>query len=468
MKTITIFGGTGDLSYRKLFPAMYNMYCRGILNDDDVIIAVGRRGYSDTQYIELLNGWVQKFARLSFSQETFANFAKLIRYCEMDFTDKKAYRALDEVFGQYSATEHLFYFAVAPQFFEVITDGITGLTCKGTKKLVVEKPFGETIKQARELGIKQDKTFGSENVYRIDHYLGKEMISSIDTLRFSNMIFSGSWNRDFIEHIQIEASEQVGVETRARYYDNAGALKDMVQNHLFQILTLIAMEPPKEGVTLQQRQLEVLRHLRPVTKETVADTLLLAAYKGYREEPGVNPDSKTETFAFCRLFIDTERFRDVPFYITTGKRLSTREMNVIVTFKATCADCARNVLVFKIQPSEGITLRFNTKKPGEEKGLITAEMDFCQSCFVGYRINTPEAYERLLTAVIMSDRSRFSDWETIHASWEYIESLKRLYHETLPIYEYEQGSRGPNEVTRLIQEHGHSFDYTQFYCRVGE
>lgn len=327
-------------------------------------------------------------------------------------------------------------------------------------KVILEKPFGESLAAAGELNRRLEAFFDPENIYRIDHYLGKEMVRNIQTIRFTNPIFTNLWDARFIESVQISALEEEGVGTRGGYYDTSGALKDMVQNHLFQILSIVAMERPAQfsGPDMHAEQLKVLRALRLPEAGEVRDALLLGQYAGYRAEKAVAPDSSTETYAALRLFIDNDRWRGAPFYIRTGKKLGRREMQVAVVFRRPSSDVAHDVLLIKIQPTEGVYLQFNIKRPGDTDEVTQAKMDFCQSCSLENRINTPEAYERLLGACIRGERSWFSQWDQIETSWRFVERLRELGRaEGLPVLNYEPGSMGPPEADALLARFGHGW-----------
>ena len=320
--------------------------------------------------------------------------------------------------------------------------------------------FGKDLASARELNAQLEAFFAPDQIYHIDHYLGKEMVRNIQTIRFMNPIFANIWNHDYIENIQISAMEEVGVETRGSYYDQSGALKDMVQNHLFQILSIVAMEPMRDNSReeMHRCQLDALKHLRKVSALKLEDTLILAQYDGYLKEKDVAADSKTETYAALRLFIDNERWQGTPFYLRTGKKLDRREMEIIITFKRPLPTADPNILIIKIQPTEGVYVRFNIKKPGNSEEIVPASMDFCQSCQEINRINTPEAYERLLMAVALGDASWFSQWDQIETSWEYVDQLKqRAVNEFLPIHVYQPGSEGPDEAAALLAKQGHEW-----------
>lgn len=447
---ITIFGGTGDLTYRKLVPAVYNLFYRGLLGEDFKIIIIGRREYTNEDYIGTVDEWLRKFARLEYDEESLKNFYKHIVYYKMDFTKLEEYRGLNEFYSKLDYKNNLIYYAVAPQFFNVISEGISLCENIYHPKIILEKPFGTDLESAKVLSERLDNTFGKYNIFRIDHYLGKEMVRNIISLRETNPIIANAWSRENIAGVHISALETVGVETRGPYYDKAGALKDMVQNHLLQILSIVALDDTK-GV-ISEEQSKVLRQLRPIEKIDIKDSVLLAQYEGYRQEDKVDPDSNTETYACLKLFIDNERWQDVPFFIRTGKRCGNREVEVVITFKRISETVDPNVLIIKVQPTEGVYFEFNIKTPGEENGLTKAKMEFCQNCNDIFRQNTPEAYERMILACIEGDNSWFSKWDQIETSWRYIQGLKDLYdREKLPVYGYEQGSAGPKEMNNLTK-----------------
>ena len=457
---ITIFGGTGDLTFRKLLPALYNLFAAGREETPARILIIGRRPYTDADYRAKAQEWVKKFARLPYTDETYARFAETVFYFEMDFTDAAQYAPLGRYYEREHIRDGIFYFAVAPRFFRTITEGLAGVPGARQWKVVLEKPFGEELEDARALSARLEEFFTPERVYRIDHYLGKEMVRGIQTLRFSNPIFSAAWNAGAIDCVQIVADEQVGVETRGGYYDHSGALRDMVQNHLFQILSILAMEMPDEAgpAQLHAAQLRVLRALRLPTAQEIGGALVMGQYEGYRAEPQVAADSRTETYAALRLFLDTKRWRGVPFYVRTGKRLARREMSVTIVFHAPAPGVEPCLLTLRIQPTEGVTLRFNIKKPGQSEDMMPVEMDFCQSCMDVSQQNTPEAYERLLTACVQGERSWFSQWDQIETCWRFIDGLKAAWEAAgSPIASYEAGSAGPAAADALTAQLGHAW-----------
>lgn len=455
---ITIFGGTGDLTFRKLLPALYTMHVAGKLPENSRILIIGRRDYDSAAYRETARNWVEKFTRLPFRPADFQAFAGKIDYYRMDFSDHEAYRGLNRYYAGNRIGSHIFYFAVAPRFFSVITEGLKLVDGAKNGKVIIEKPFGEDLAAAKTLNGELEDYFGPEQIYRIDHYLGKEMVRNIQAIRFTNPIFTDIWNSGHIESVQISALEDMGVETRGGYYDASGALKDMVQNHLLQILSIMAMEEPGEMTPkgLHDAQLDVFTSLRQADEESISDMLVLGQYDGYRQEPLVKPDSKTETFAALKLFIDNTRWKGTPFYIRTGKKTGMREIELSVIFRRPYAQVEPNVLIIKIQPTEGVYLQFNIKRPGDTDDIIPTKMDFCQNCNLVHQLNTPEAYERLITACIKGESSWFSQWDQIELCWNYVSRLKKLYSDTdLPLYSYVPGTPGPGEAERMLGQGEH-------------
>ena len=412
--TLTIFGSTGDLSLRKLFPALYNMYSLESLSHDFQIIAIGRKDYQLEQFIELIKPKIKEYARLSYDEDIFCEFIKHIVYYRMDLTKEKDYIQLNKFYERYDIKAQIFYLALSPIFFHPVIEGFKYLSHVEKNKVVIEKPFGQNTKDMIEINQKLKALFPNDHLFYIDHYLGKEMIQNIKTIRFKNALFKNSWNHEMIDSIQISALEAEGVLNRGAYYDASGALKDMVQNHLLQILSILTME---ENENQHEAQLAVLRKLK--IKE-----VLLGQYEGYRNETEVDPFSNTETYAELKCLIENERWENMPIYIRTGKKLGRREITVIVKFKALDGSPA-NLLEIRIQPTEGVYFRFNIKKPGSRNKIETVQMDFCQSCVEINRINTPEAYERLLDEVIHDQQEYFSTFEEILVSSYLIEEIKK-------------------------------------------
>lgn len=442
---ITIFGGTGDLTYRKLIPGLYNLHAIGKLKENFKIIIPGRRNYTTSKYIEIIKPWIEKYSRKKVTEELFNEFSKRISYFKMNIPETEDYKKLQDFYKKKDIEEHIYYYAVAPAMFLKITKGIKTYLRENKAKVIIEKPFGENLEDATKLNEELSTFFDKNNIFHIDHYLGKEMIQNILSVRFNNAIFKNIWNKDIIESVQITASETVGVESRASYYDKSGAVRDMLQNHLLQVLSIVAMEEPKGD--MKKEQLNLLKAIKPC--ENIEESLILGQYEGYLKEENVSKNSKTETYVALKLEIDNERWKGVPFFIRTGKRMLTRETQVVIKFKSE-NKAPQNMLVIKIQPTEGIYLKFNVKKPGSVNTLKEVSMDFCQSCILESKINTPEAYERLLYAALKGNKMLFSKWEHIVTSWNYIDDLMKKYKESSSkLYTYPQDSMGPVETNRL-------------------
>lgn len=446
---IVIFGGTGDLAYRKLFPALYNLFCLKKLPLGYKIIGIGRREYSQKQYRDIIKSWIKEHSRLKYTDKDFECFENMISYYKMDMNNVEAYSGLVDFIKAKHIDEDklIYYYAVSPQLFSPITEGLKKINLSTENaKVIVEKPFGETLELAEKLYMNLKSYFKDENIYHIDHYLGKEMIINIMTLRFSNAVFSGIWNKEFIEKVEINAYETLGVDSRGGYYDKSGALADMVQNHLFQIMSIVAMEKPSDSssFSIKKSQSDVFNSLKPINPQNIDDNLIMGQYDGYRKEPKVDKNSTTETYVSIKIEIDNERWRGVPFILKTGKKLDKRESEVVIKFKSSDDFVEGNTLIIKIQPDEGVKFNFNIKKPGSENEVEKVCMDFCQSCILENRINTPEAYERLLKACMDSDKSLFSQWDHIELSWKYINNILNAYRKySNKLYFYPQGSKGP-------------------------
>ena len=422
--TLTIFGSTGDLSLRKLFPALYNLY--SLKKDADFkIIAIGRRNLSHHQFIDMIRPKICEYARLSFDEDIFNEFSEHIVYYQMNLTEADDYVKLNGFYHENQIEAQTFYLALSPRFFHSVIEGFKRLDQIERNNVVIEKPFGINTADMIDINHKLMQLFPKDHVYYIDHYLGKEMIQNIKTIRFKNALFKNSWNHEMIDSIQISALEADGILNRGAYYDASGALKDMVQNHLLQILTILTME---ESENQHEAQMQILKKLR-------INQILLGQYSGYRNEKDVDEHSNTETYAELQCFIDNERWQDVPIYIRTGKKLKKREIVVIVKFKA-LEGSPSNLLEIKIQPTEGVYLQFNIKKPGAKDQIETVQMDFCQSCVEINRINTPEAYERLFEEVFYHQREYFSSFEQILFSSSLIENIQKpkpfIYDHSIP------------------------------------
>ena len=436
--TIVIFGVTGDLSRKKLFPAIYKLAQDKVL-DDFAIIGMS---FSPVD-IPALHAELKKYIK-RIDERVWEGMIQRFTHLQMDFSDPGKYPLLKETIGREEKKHklcgnRLFYLATLPEHFASITRNMkqAGLasSAAGWSRVVFEKPFGNDIASAKKLNRCIAEVFREEQVYRIDHYLGKELVQSISVLRFTNLVLEPLWNRKHIDHVQIILSEDFGVEKRGKFYEKQGAVRDVVQNHMLQLLALIAMEAPKH-LTAQHIRDEKIKVLRSVQ----SDGLVLGQYAGYRQEMGVTPDSATETFAALKLAIANQRWKGVPFYLLAGKYLREKKTLVYIRFKdAPCllfeGKCSflSNELIIMIQPNEGFFLNVNTKTPGK-MDIVPVKMDFCHSCVFGP--NTPDAYENLLLDVIRGDQSVFIREDEVEESWKIVDKLLKKKHTVHP---YAQG-----------------------------
>lgn len=475
---LVLFGGTGDLTFRKLLPALYNLLKTDRLPEQFKVLIVGRQPFTNETYHQKMKQWIEGNARFKLNELDYQRFTEIVEYVEMNFGIAEDYnilkQRLDLLDGQ-RELKRIYYFAVAPSSFALIANSLkaSGLAGQYPQDMVIiEKPFGDNLESAQQINAVLEATFVSENIYRIDHYLAKEMVQNVLAIRFANVIFEGIWSHSFIDNIQISASETVGVETRGNYYDHSGAIKDMVQNHLLQILSLITMEKPLDdsAKAIHDAQYEVLKQVRFSKETPLAANLVLGQYqvadeteenKSYRHEDKVNPESSTETFVALKLQVDNPRFKGVPIYLRTGKRMHKRSTEIAITFKAAQyqGQAVKNdVLLIKVQPDEGVYFKFNIKKPGQENSIQSVFMDFCQSCIYENRLNTPEAYERLLFAALNSDSSLFTSWDIAQNNWQFIETLNQaIKYQKVPLYFYESFTQGPLQAQQLLQKEGHDW-----------
>ncbi|MCT4660591.1 MAG: glucose-6-phosphate dehydrogenase [Tissierellales bacterium] len=457
---LTLFGGTGNLAYKKLIPALYHLFAEDKLPKCFYVLSVGRREYTKETYQESIKSYLDDDS--TFDEDVWNKFAKIIGYFPLDFNEESHYIALsnhlkklDSIYG--TKNNRLFYFAVAPQYFELISKRLVTYNLlednSGFHRVVFEKPFGKNLETAKSFNRILRECFDEKQIYRIDHYLGKEMIQNILVLRFANRLFEEIWCKNGIEKIHIKALETVGVGKRGGYYDNAGALRDMVQNHLLQILALIAMDPPKNFDTesIRNEKVKVLSNLK-LHKINGKSDIVLGQYEGYLKEDQVQPNSLTETYVKLSCAVDTNRWQGVPFILETGKKLDQKKAEIEIYFKPHSSkytpdgiETFPNRLIIRIQPSEGVFLEMNVKKPGLELEIDRVNMEYCQSCKT--LIHSPEAYEKLITDIIDGDSTLFARWDEIEASWTFVDklleccSLDRRY---LKIYS--PGKRGPNDV----------------------
>lgn len=486
--SVVIFGATGDLTHRKLIPALYNIAADGDLPAALTVIGFARRDKTDDQFRQELEEAARKFSRQTVQDDLWKSFADRIYYHRSEFSDLDGYQHLAErltTIDQERGTRgnRLFYLSVAPSEFEGILTNLkkVGLhkTTEGSwARVIVEKPFGTDLASARELNRIVSSTFSEKDTFRIDHFLGKETAQNIMVLRFANAIFEPLWNHRYIDSVQITAAETLGVEGRGPYYDNSGALRDMVQNHLLQLLCLVAMEPPTDlsADSVRDEKVKVVRSLRPLSPADVARDVVRGQYavggvngksaKAYREEDRVNPQSETETFVALKLTVDNWRWADVPFYVRVGKRLPKSGTEIAVTFKSappvlfnvSGAGIGNNVLVIRIQPDEGISLRMQAKMPGGALRIEPVKMDFHYGTSFGKA--SPEAYERLLLDAMSGDATLFARRDEVEQAWKFIDAIEDAWHknEKPPgLFEYPAGSWGPQEADDLLERDGRSW-----------
>lgn len=478
-----IFGATGDLAQRKLYPAIYSLYREGKLSEDFAVIGVARRLRSPEQYQDDLRQSIQEFCRYQVKdEEEWKRFVQHFEYKSLDINNIDGYVELK---AQTEALEarfsipgnRLFYLALAPELFGSVSLNLKKggmLDSEGWHRLVIEKPFGYDLPSAEKLNAELNEVFKEEEIYRIDHYLGKEMVQNIEIIRFANAFFEPLWNNKHIANIQITVSETVGVEERGGYYDHSGALRDMGQNHMLQMLTMIAMEPPSRLLPedIRNEKVKVLHSLRPYpTTEEVNAHVIRGQYvagkkgdkalPGYREEDKVDPQSKTETYFAAKLWVDNFRWAGVPFYIRTGKRLPVKTTEIVVEFKNMPTNVylgqkhslEPNLLVIRVNPMEGIYIKINAKNPGTESEIKPLAMEFCQSCQVG--INSPEAYERLIHDAALGDSTYFTRWDEVAAAWSFIDRIAKAWKENPnDLKTYPAGSWGPKEAGELLSQDG--------------
>jgi glucose-6-phosphate 1-dehydrogenase len=489
---MVIFGVTGDLTKRKLLPALCNLAEENLLSKQFAIIGFAGNDQTTDSFRKMLSEEMPKFAP-QLDPKTWAWFTERIYYVKGDFMDKDAYQRLkqqiEEVDKQHNTQGNkLFYMAVAPRFFAPIVQqlGEADLTKEENKswtRVIVEKPFGHDLASARQLNDDLKKILKENQIYRIDHYLGKETVQNLMVFRFTNNIIEPLWNRNYVDHVQITAAETVGVEHRGGFYETAGALRDMVPNHLFQLLTMTAMEPPIsfDADEVRNKQAEILHAISPFGHEDVLKNTVRGQYgegtvdgqtvPGYRSEADVAPDSNTETFVALKLCIDNWRWAGVPFYLRTGKRLSQRSTEIVIQFRRTPFILFRNTtvknlqtnrLVIHIQPEEGISLSFGAKIPGSIMKLGLVNMDFDYTNYFGIEHNT--GYERLLHDCMAGDATLFQRADMVEAGWNVIQPVIDLWH-ALPARgfpNYAAGSLGPKEAEDLLTRDGRE------WRRVGE
>lgn len=475
-QVFVIFGASGDLTKRKLLPAIHDLYCSGFLPENFAVLGVSRTEYSD-----------EAFRKAAYTENDFIDedrsdsFAEKLFYQPIDTLEASEYskvrsrlEEIDKKLG--TAGNYVFYLSVPPSLYTDLPAFLAdeGLNDNGNgfRRLVIEKPFGYDEQSARELNRKLQQYFEEDQIYRIDHYLGKETVQNLLVTRFANGIFEPLWNRNYIHHVEITSAERIGVGSRGGYYDSSGALRDMVQNHLMQIVAHVAMEPPinADADSIRNEKLKLFQSIRPIKEEEVAKYAIRGQYiganimgeqaKGYREEEGVPDNSPTETYVALKFFIDNWRWAGVPFFIRTGKRLPTKATEIVVYFKSPPHHLFRNnadmlnmnnQLIIRIQPDEGLLLQFGMKVPGTGFEVKNVEMDFHYSDLADTEV--PEAYERLLLDVMKGDATLYSRGDSVEAAWKFVDPILNAWKKNpdIKLYGYPAGTWGPDVADDLIE-----------------
>ena len=486
--TMVIFGASGDLTRRKLLPALYNLALDGLLPDGFAVVGFARSEMTDQQFRQEALEAVREFSRRPVDAALWDSFARGLFYTGAGSLNPEDFQRLTGLVARVDRERNtggnrVFYLSVPPSAYSGIVQqlGASGLATRGQDgsgwaRIIIEKPFGRDLESARALNQEVAQVFAEDHVYRIDHFLGKETVQNILVFRFANGIFEPVWNRRYVDHVQITASETLGVAHRGPYYEEAGALRDMVENHMLQVLSLVAMEPPIafEPRAVRDEKVKVLRAIRPLRGEDVARYTARGQYgpgwvdgrevPGYRQEPNVDPASITETFAALNLYVDNWRWAEVPFYLRTGKRLPKQTTEVAIHFKRaplllfrdmTDSDSLQpNVLAIRIQPKEGITLKFHAKVPGISVRIRSVNMDFLYGA--SFAVQPPTAYETLLLDCLLGDSTLFARRDEIEAAWSLVTDILNGWREMPPpdFPNYEAGSWGPREAQELMASDG--------------
>jgi glucose-6-phosphate 1-dehydrogenase len=481
--TLIIFGVTGDLSRKKLMPAVYDLANRGLLPPGFALVGFARRDWEDQDFSQLVHDAVKEHSRTPFDEDVWRQLEQGIRFVQGSFDDPEAFRELKRTVDDLDAERgtlgnHAFYLSIPPKMFPVVTEQLklSGLTEKregSWSRVVVEKPFGSDLRTARELNAIVESVFAPDDVFRIDHYLGKETVQNLLTLRFANQMYEPIWNSNYVDHVQITMAEDIGVAGRAAYYDGIGAARDVIQNHLLQLLALTAMEEPVsfKAADLRAEKEKVLSAVRlPADLSTATargqyDGGWQGGEKvlGFLEEAGMNPESGTETYAAIKLDIATRRWQGVPFYLRAGKRLGRRVTEIAIVFKRVPEDVygntqsplGQNALVIRVQPDEGVTLRFGSKVPGVGTQVRDVTMDFGYGH--AFTEASPEAYERLILDVLLGDPPLFPRHQEVELSWKILDPIEEFWATQGQPEQYRPGTWGPASADALLARDGRTW-----------
>jgi len=491
--TIVIFGASGDLTKRKLLPALYNLKVLKLLPQDFAVVGVAVTDGNDESYREKISSDIHEFATREVDETEWQEFRDRCYYIQGDFNDPATFQGLGKKLEDAQKTHRLpgnvlFYLAVAPSFFAKIVEQLhaAGLTAEkphAWRRVIIEKPFGHDLASARELNADLTRHIDESQIYRIDHYLGKETVQNIMVFRFGNSVFEPVWNRRYIEYVQITVAEELGVELRGGYYDKSGVLRDMVQNHILSVLSLIAMEPPSSisGNAVRNEKVKVLEAIRPMEPEQVISNTVRGQYgpgfvggknvQAYRAEPDVDPESNTETFVALKLEVDNWRWAEVPFYIRSGKRLAAHTTQAVIGFRRAPlllfgndvqSPTSPNRLILHVQPDEGITLDIHAKRPGPSINIADIPLHFSYSDFGEGSAAT--GYETLLYDCMTGDPTLFHRYDSVDASWRIVNPILDVWSalKARDFPNYESGSWGPAASNHLIEKSGHKWHYYSF------
>lgn len=487
-QVLVIFGASGDLAKRKLIPALMDLYIQDLMPDRFAVVGVSRTKYTDEEFRKMMQDSIKKYAEGdALDDDKINDFTTNLFYQPIDTSNESEYKLvenkLDSISNLFNYNGNcIYYLSTPPSLYEIIPKNLAlqGLNenGEGIKRLIIEKPFGYDLQSAKDLNKDLLKYFNEDQIYRIDHFLGKETVQNLLVTRFSNGIFEPLWNRNFIDHVEITSSESIGVGSRGGYYENSGALRDMLQNHLLQMVGLVAMEPPSslDSRAIRNESLKVFQSLRPIKEEEVNKIAIRGQYVaskikgeqvlGYREEEGVDPNSKTETYVALKFYIDNWRWGGVPFYVRTGKRMPTKVTEIVIHFKQTPhylfskkdGSEACNQLIIRIQPDEGILLKFGMKVPGAGFNVQNVNMDFHYSDLSN--VNLPTAYERLLLDAMLGDSTLYARGDAVEEAWKFLSPIQNAWEndKSIKIYGYPAGTWGPESADELI-EYQHTWRY---------